>query len=215
LQIKLPGAEEVKDIRESFSPGHKRGLASKTYAPSAGRLPMVFAGEDRLLWHSLPTVPPGPTEGLLTFLTLHHVGGDADNGRRLFFYKQELSCLRCHKVNGEGGEVGPEMKGIGTRQKRDYLLESIVDPNKQIAKGYDSVLLVLNNGQTRAGVLKGEDAKEIRLMTAEGKLVTVAKDEVDERHPGKSAMPEDVIKKLSKSELRDLVEFLAGLKEKQ
>jgi quinoprotein glucose dehydrogenase len=143
------------------------------------------------------------------------VGGDADNGRRLFFYKQELSCLRCHKVNGEGGEVGPEMKGIGTRQKRDYLLESIVDPNKQIAKGYDSVLLVLNNGQTRTGVLKGEDAKEIRLMTAEGKLVTVAKDEVDERHPGKSAMPEDVIKKLSKSELRDLVEFLAGLKEKQ
>jgi len=143
------------------------------------------------------------------------VGGDADSGRRIFFYKQEVSCLRCHKVNGEGGEVGPEMKGIGTRQKRDYLLESIVDPNKQIAKGYESVLLVLNNGQTRTGVLKGEDAKEIRLMTAEGKLVTVAKDEIDERHPGKSAMPEDVIKKLSKSELRDLVEFLAGLKEKQ
>ena len=143
------------------------------------------------------------------------VGGDADNGRRIFFYKQETSCLRCHKVNGEGGEVGPEMKGIGTRQKRDYLLESIVDPNKQIAKGYESVLLVLNNGQTRTGVLKGEDAKEIRLMTAEGKLVTVAKGDIDERRPGKSAMPEDVIKKLSKSELRDLVEFLAGLKEKQ
>ncbi len=77
------------------------------------------------------------------------VGGDADNGRRIFFYKQETSCLRCHKVNGEGGEVGPEMKGIGTRQKREYLLESIVDPNKQIAKGYESVLLVLNDGQTR------------------------------------------------------------------
>jgi quinoprotein glucose dehydrogenase len=141
-------------------------------------------------------------------------GGDAENGRRIFFYKQETSCLRCHKVNGEGGEVGPEMKGIGTRQKRDYILESIVDPNKQIAKGYESVLLVLNNGQTRTGVLKGEDAKEIRLMTAEGKLVTVAKEDVDERHPGKSAMPEDVIKKLTKSELRDVVEFLAGLKEK-
>jgi quinoprotein glucose dehydrogenase len=52
-------------------------------------------------------------------------------------------------------------------------------------------------------------------MTAEDKLVTVAKDDIDERHPGKSAMPEDVIMKLSKSELRDLVEFLAGLKEKQ
>ncbi len=128
--------------------------------------------------------------------------------------KTETSCLRCHKINGEGGEVGPELKDIGAKQNRDYILESIVDPNKQIAKGYESVLLILNNGQTRTGVLKGEDAKEIRLMTAEGKLVVVAKSDVDERHPGKSAMPEDIIKKLSKSELRDLVEFLSGLKEK-
>ena len=76
------------------------------------------------------------------------------------------------------------------------------------------MLLILNDGQTRTGILKGEDAKELRLMTAEGKLVTVAKSDVDERQPGKSAMPEDIVKKLSKSELRDLVEFLAGLKEK-
>jgi quinoprotein glucose dehydrogenase len=141
-------------------------------------------------------------------------GGDAENGRKIFFYKSETTCLRCHKVNGEGGEVGPEMKGIGTRQNRDYLLESIVDPNKQIAKGYESVLLILKNGQTRTGILKSEDAQELRLMTAEGKLLTVAKTDVDERHPAKSAMPEDIIKKLSKPELRDLVEFLAGLKEK-
>jgi quinoprotein glucose dehydrogenase len=141
------------------------------------------------------------------------VGGDPENGKRLFFYKAETTCLRCHKINGEGGEVGPELKGIGSKQKRDYILESIVDPNKQIAKGYESVLLVLTNGQTRTGVLKGEDAKEIRLMTAEGKLVVVPKADVDERRAGKSAMPDDVIKKLSKSELRDLVEFLAELKE--
>ena len=43
-------------------------------------------------------------------------GGDAENGRHIFFYKSEVSCLRCHKVNGEGGEVGPEMKGIGSRK---------------------------------------------------------------------------------------------------
>ena len=50
-------------------------------------------------------------------------------------------------------------------------------------------------------------------MTAEGKLLTVPKERIDEREPGKSAMPEDSIKHLSKPELRDLVEFLAGLKE--
>ncbi len=50
-------------------------------------------------------------------------------------------------------------------------------------------------------------------MTAEGKLV-VPKSDVDERHQGKSAMPQDIVTKLSKRELRDLVEFLAGLRDK-
>jgi quinoprotein glucose dehydrogenase len=141
-------------------------------------------------------------------------GGEADNGRRLFFFKSEVSCLRCHKVDGQGGDVGPDLTGIGTRQQRDYLLESIVLPNKQIAKGFETVVLTLNNGKSVAGVLKGEDAREVRLMTAEGKLVVVPRKQIDDRQTGKSAMPEDVIKYLSKSELRDLVEFLASLKQK-
>jgi quinoprotein glucose dehydrogenase len=141
-------------------------------------------------------------------------GGDADNGRRLFLYKAEVSCLRCHKVDGQGGEVGPDLNGIGGRQQRDYLLESIVLPNKQIAKGFETVVLTLTNGKSVVGVLKAEDAKEVQLMTAEGKLIVVPKGQIDERHTGKSAMPEDIVKHLSKSELRDLVEFLAELKQK-
>src|SRR6185437_11218960 len=62
------------------------------------------------------------------------VGGDAEAGRRIFQGKAEVSCLRCHKVQGIGGEVGPDLGGIGSRQKRDYLLESLLTPNKQIAK---------------------------------------------------------------------------------
>ena len=72
---------------------------------------------------------------------------------------------------------------------------------------------LLSNGKSVTGIVKAEDAKELRLMTAEGMIITVAKDKIDERNPGKSAMPDDLIKHLSKSELRDLVEFLANLKE--
>jgi quinoprotein glucose dehydrogenase len=139
-------------------------------------------------------------------------GGDAEAGRTVFFDKAEVSCLRCHKVAGVGGEVGPDLTGIGTKQKRDYLLESIVDPNNQIAKGYESVVLVLIDGQTRSGILKSEDAKEVRLMTAEGRLIAVPKDQIDERQRGPSAMPADLAQKMSRAELRDLVEFLANLK---
>jgi len=57
-----------------------------------------------------------------------------------------------------------------------------------------------------------EDARELRLMTAEGELLVVPKEQIDERDTGKSAMPEDLTKHLSRREIRDLVEFLAGLK---
>jgi quinoprotein glucose dehydrogenase len=139
-------------------------------------------------------------------------GGDADAGRRLFLYKAELSCVRCHKIKGEGGDVGPDLTGIAAKQPREYLLESIVDPNKQIAKGYETAVLLLKSGKVETGIVKSEDAKEVKLMNADGKLLTVAKDQIDERQTGKSAMPEDLVTKMSKRELRDLVEFLAGLR---
>jgi quinoprotein glucose dehydrogenase len=140
------------------------------------------------------------------------VGGDAESGRRIFLYKSAVSCLRCHKVQGQGGEVGPDLTGIGARQKREYLLESIVEPNKQIAKGFETVILTLTSGKSVSGVLKKEDARVVHLMTPEGKLLVVPKSKIEERQAGKSAMPEDLIKHLSRSEMRDLVEFLASLK---
>jgi quinoprotein glucose dehydrogenase len=139
-------------------------------------------------------------------------GGDPEAGRRVFFLRAEVSCVRCHKVNGEGGDVGPDLSKIGGQQKRDYLLESIVEPNRQIAKGFESVILTLTSGKVVTGIVKSENAQEIRLMTAEGQIVTVPKSKIDERQAGKSAMPEDLVQKLSKRDLRDLVEFLAGLK---
>jgi quinoprotein glucose dehydrogenase len=139
-------------------------------------------------------------------------GGDAEAGRHVFFYKTEASCLRCHKIGGEGGEVGPDLAGIGSRQTREYLLESIVDPNRQIAKGYETVVLTLADGQVKSGILKSEDAKVVRLITSEGAVVTIPKEEIDQRTRGPSAMPEDLARQLSRRELRDLVEFLANLK---
>lgn len=139
-------------------------------------------------------------------------GGDAERGYQIFRERADLSCIRCHKVKGEGGEVGPDLTGIGGKQKREYLLEAIAEPNKEIAKGFESVVLLLNDGKIVAGVLKNEDAKTIRLITPEGQNVTVARDDVDQRKAGKSPMPEDLITHLTKAELRDLVEFLFNLK---
>jgi quinoprotein glucose dehydrogenase len=142
--------------------------------------------------------------------TLH--GGDAERGRQIFFEKAEVNCVRCHRIGPDGGEVGPELTKIGEEKARDYLLQAIVDPNAAIAKGFESVMLVLDDGRVLSGVLRDESETQVRLITAEGDLKTIAKDSIEQRAVGKSAMPEDLTKKLSKSELRDLVEFLSRRK---
>lgn len=142
------------------------------------------------------------------------VGGNADRGHEIFMYKSSVSCLRCHKVNNNGGEVGPNLTDLGLRQKRQYILESIVQPNKEIAKGFETVVLQTFSGKPVVGIIKEETKKEVKIITAEGKIVTVPVEDIDERDPGKSAMPEDAIKYLSRSELRDLVEFLSQQKTK-
>jgi quinoprotein glucose dehydrogenase len=139
-------------------------------------------------------------------------GGDALRGKDIFFGRNEVSCRRCHLIDGSGGEVGPDLSDIGLKQKRDYLLEAIVHPNKQIAKGFESVLVATVDGEVITGVFKSEDETTLRLMNKDGGLIIISKDDIEERAVGKSGMPEDLIKYLTKSDVRDLVEYLSTLK---
>lgn len=140
-------------------------------------------------------------------------GGDADRGRNIFLNSAAVYCQRCHRLDGQGGDVGPVLNGIAAKHPRDYLLEAIVYPNAKTAEGYQSVILNTIDGKTVTGVLRSKDSKQYVLMTADNKMVTVPRDDVDSERPDKSAMPDDLHKKLTKRELRDVVEFLAGLRE--
>jgi quinoprotein glucose dehydrogenase len=138
-------------------------------------------------------------------------GGDAERGEEIFFTRADVSCQRCHKIGERGGEVGPDLSRIGAQQTREYLLAALVDPNRDVAKGFETVVLALADGRVVAGVLKAETDAELELVTPEALTVRVPKDQIDERTTGKSAMPEQTVGLLSKSDVRDLVEFLAGL----
>lgn len=139
-------------------------------------------------------------------------GGDPARGAAIFFERAQVSCVRCHKAGGRGGDVGPELTRIGADKSPAYLLESIVMPNKTIAKNFESVLVVDDQGRVTSGVLKAEDAVTLQLVTAEGKLVKIAKSSIEERRAAKSPMPEDLIKHLSPFDLRDLIAYLASLR---
>jgi quinoprotein glucose dehydrogenase len=140
-------------------------------------------------------------------------GGDPARGRDIVLNNSAVYCQRCHKLDGQGGGVGPELNGIAADKDKDrrYLLESIVLPNAKIAKGYETVILLLEDESTVSGVVKGEDGQAIRLVTAENKELVIPVKDVAARRTGPSAMPDDLHKKLTRRELRDVVEFLASL----
>ena len=141
------------------------------------------------------------------------LGGDAQLGREVFIGHRVGQCVRCHKV-GEtlaGGNAGPNLHEVAKRHDRASLLQSLVDPNAKIAKGFETVTLVTSDGKTFGGLIRKEDANEIVLEQPDGKLVTLKPADVEERTTPKSAMPE-MNRALSPRELRDLVEFLTTLK---
>lgn len=138
-------------------------------------------------------------------------GGNAERGRTVFFGRGSASCRRCHKVSGSGGDVGPDLSKIGKEKDRNYLLEAIVDPNAKVAKGFETVILVTLEGRIHSGILKSEDDKLVQLMTPTGAIVSVSKSDIDERASGQSGMPQDLVKNLSRAEIRDLVEFMTTL----
>jgi quinoprotein glucose dehydrogenase len=140
------------------------------------------------------------------------VGGDATVGKKIFYDRQDVSCMRCHKVDAQGGVAGPELTGVASRHDRKYLLESIVNPNAQIAPGFESVVVKVKAGKNYAGVVKGENDGEIVLDAGDGATVHITKKEVESRTKGLSPMPQDISKTLSKRDVRDVVEFLSSLK---
>ena len=138
-------------------------------------------------------------------------GGDAEKGKRIFLANAAVYCQRCHMVDGQGGEVGPQLNGIGTKHPRDYLLEAIVYPNAKIAEGYQSVIVSTIDGKLVSGVLRAKTATTVTLITPENKTIVLPADDVESMRDDKSAMPDDLHKKLTRRELRDLVEFLASM----
>lgn len=139
-------------------------------------------------------------------------GGVADRGKKIFFDKPEAQCVRCHRIDGKGGEVGPDLSHVGSQKDRRYLLESVVLPNKQIAPGFDSVTVLLKNGETQAGVVKSETPEQLVLTSADNGVVKINKADIKTRRAALSPMPEGLGRILSKEDLRNLVEYLSSRK---
>ena len=138
-------------------------------------------------------------------------GGNAQAGRRFFMTNSATECIRCHSVGGQGGEVGPNLSNVGNTLTREQILQAMIEPSARLAPGYGMVVLTLKDGQSAAGILTSENDHELVLKTSEAEPLKIAVSRIAKRDNVPSSMP-PMGAMMTKREIRDVVEFLAGLK---
>ncbi len=142
--------------------------------------------------------------------------GDPKKGRDLYLNTKVLACATCHRLEGVGGSVGPDLTRVWDTMTVEKILESIVEPSKEIKEGYQTYRLTTIDDQVHTGLKIKEDTKEVLLRDANGRDIRVAKGDIGSLAPSKvSLMPDNVVSQLSYEQFIDLLAFLKSRKEQE
>jgi putative membrane-bound dehydrogenase-like protein len=130
--------------------------------------------------------------------------GDLAKGKMLY----TATCGQCHKLFGEGQNVGPDITG-SNRADLNYLLENVLDPNAVIGKAYQLNLFTMKDGRVMSGVIKDESPAAVKIAMMGGVEFTLAQADIAKREVSKlSTMPEGLFDALQPEMVVDLVKYL-------
>lgn len=134
--------------------------------------------------------------------------GDVARGKQ-FFAK---NCASCHKVEGTGHELGPNLAAMKNRGPETILL-NVLDPNREVNPQFLSYVLVTNEGKTLSGIIAAESATSVTLKRADGQGDEVLRSDIEElRSTGMSLMPEGLEKQIDQGAMADVIAYLMSLK---
>lgn len=135
--------------------------------------------------------------------------GDAANGERIF----RANCRGCHRIGGQGGQLGPDLSRIGSARPRAGLLSKIRGTSDIIRPGYEPVTLVTRDGERIRGVRKNEDEFSIQIMDMRERLQGYLKSSLAEVTVDKqSVMPVYGPDRLNDHDVDDLLRYLTSLR---
>jgi putative heme-binding domain-containing protein len=141
------------------------------------------------------------------------IEADPARGERIFFLSSAAQCKNCHRVQGQGGTLGPDLSQIGKKYEIKTLLETILDPSKAIAPEFIPYLLETDGGQVHAGFLVEQTDQQVVLRDAKDQLIRVPADEVVAlAKQEKSLMPELVLRDVTAQDAADLLAYMATLR---
>jgi putative heme-binding domain-containing protein len=142
--------------------------------------------------------------------------GNIERGRKVLFDVEKSLCLKCHRLGQQGESIGPDLNGIGGRFPRIHLIESILEPSRSMAAGFQSLQVQLKDGRTLLGLKISESDAKITLVDNQGKKFEVPVSEIEQRQSqAASIMPDGLAARLSEQEFTDLVAFLASQKDRK
>ena len=215
-RVAYAGLARLKDDMSAALLGVELRKLDADLVPHEAALDLVLACEKRggnqLAMQLADRAAPRAAEPKLArYLDSLH-GGDVARGRQVFRGKSELECLRCHVAeNGEGGVIGPNLGGLSGRATRYEALESICDPNRRFAAGYQGTVVFRADAAPVEGVVVEETADLVKLRGADGAVVEIPRAEIEGVKPGVSSMPANLADHISREEMRDLLEYLMSL----
>lgn len=136
------------------------------------------------------------------------VAGNAQHGEQVF----RAQCASCHRVNGVGGRLGPDLSRVGVARARSAVVRRIRGATEDFLDGYEPVVITLKTGQTVRGVRKNGDLFSVQIMDGRERLQGYLKNDVREvTMPQQSAMPVFGPERLNESDLNDLLAYFATL----
>jgi putative heme-binding domain-containing protein len=139
--------------------------------------------------------------------------GDAGRGRAIFAAESVVNCKSCHRRNGVGVELGPDLSKVGAKYPRPELLRQILEPSLVVDPKYRAYLLETTSGTVRTGLLVGRTEREVVLRDAQNQEVRVTAADVERLDPQKqSLMPDLLLRGLTAQQAADLLEYLATLR---
>ncbi len=135
--------------------------------------------------------------------------GDPVRGKGVYLNTAVVACATCHRLEGVGGQVGPDLTRVWDTQTVDKLLESILTPHKEIKEGYMAYKAVTSAGQVVTGLKVLDTPQAVTLRDATGRDIRIAKDDLDElTAQSQSLMPDNTVSQLSFDQFIDLLAFL-------
>lgn len=139
--------------------------------------------------------------------------GDPVRGRNVFF-SELAGCSQCHSADGAEIKVGPGLAAIGDKFGRRDLIDAILEPSAEIAIGYDTTLIVTEQGDDYHGIIKQVTADHLELIRPDATTVRIAHTDIGHRQAGTvSLMPDGLQHALTLEQFTGLIAYLAGLKQ--